>query len=76
MAVVSVRLDDADVEFLRRRKENLSAFARHAIHDAVQRERMEQSLAELARLRAQQERPQESAEELIRRDRDAQYRRH
>lgn len=71
MPVVSVRLPDEDVAFLRERKENLSAFARKAIHDAVQRERMLMSLAELDRLVQKQQPAKTSSEDLIRSDRDS-----
>ncbi len=67
MPVVSVRIDDADEDWLRRRNLKPGAFARVAVHEAIRRMEIKESREFLQQHTVCLDRP---SLELIREDRD------
>lgn len=71
MAVVSVRVDDETLHFLKAHEVNVSEVARAAFAQEVRRLRAKEALDRLSRLDLPA--PGPSSEEIVRRSRDARY---
>ena len=70
MAVISVRLEDQDLEWLRKRGQSPGTFARAAVHEAIRREEIREARRWLD---ANGFTSPTSAVELIREDRESDH---
>ena len=68
MSVVSVRVDDEDLDYLRQMKVNLSETIRLALHNHIRFRKAEEAMARLAALAWKSKK---SSVEMIREQRDA-----